>query len=39
MINGRIVVQYGTLVGVEMRHMIDRHNAASLRMLRQAGYA
>lgn len=38
-INGRIVVEGGALVGVEMRPMIDRHNAASLRMLRQAGYA
>lgn len=38
-INGRIVVEGGALAGVEMRPLIDRHNAASLRMLRQAGYA
>lgn len=38
-INGRIVVEEGALVGVEMRPMIERHNAASLRMLRQVGYA
>jgi cytosine/adenosine deaminase-related metal-dependent hydrolase len=38
-INGRIVVEEGMLVGVAMRPLIERHNAASLRMLRQAGYA
>jgi cytosine/adenosine deaminase-related metal-dependent hydrolase len=36
-INGRIVVEDSTLVGIDAGRMIERHNQISLRMLERAG--
>jgi cytosine/adenosine deaminase-related metal-dependent hydrolase len=38
-INGRIVVEEGVIVGLELGSLVERHNAASLRMLGKAGLA
>ena len=38
-IDGRIVIEDGALVGVDLGALTDQHNTASLRMLRKAGLA
>ena len=38
-INGRVVVEQGAIVGLELAPLIARHNAASRKMLEKAGYA
>jgi cytosine/adenosine deaminase-related metal-dependent hydrolase len=38
-INGRVVVDNGELKGVDLAHLVQRHNAASQGMLRRAGLA
>jgi len=36
-IDGRVVIEAGSLVGVDVPQMIEHHNACSSRMLRRAG--
>jgi cytosine/adenosine deaminase-related metal-dependent hydrolase len=38
-INGRVVLEKGAIVGLELTPLIARHNAASRKMLDKAGYA
>jgi hypothetical protein len=38
-INGRVVVERGAVVGLETRALVERHNRASKAMLRKAGLA
>jgi cytosine/adenosine deaminase-related metal-dependent hydrolase len=38
-INGRVVVEKGAIAGLELRALVERHNAAAAQMLRKAGLA
>jgi cytosine/adenosine deaminase-related metal-dependent hydrolase len=38
-INGRVVVEDGTLVGIDLRPLIERHNQVARGMLERAGLA
>jgi cytosine/adenosine deaminase-related metal-dependent hydrolase len=38
-INGRVAVEQGAIVGTELKPLIARHTAASRKMLEKAGYA
>jgi cytosine/adenosine deaminase-related metal-dependent hydrolase len=38
-INGRVVVDEGRLVSVDLGSLVERHNAISTRLLRQSGLA
>jgi len=38
-INGRVAVEEGAIVGLDVRALVERHNAASKSMLRKAGLA
>jgi len=39
MVNGRIVVEHGELVGVDLPALVERHNRLSRRLLERAGLA